>query len=183
MERMFHKTLSYLFSHPWSFSSRNNALIVFIAVVSVFMNYRSTFYGFRNSLLRQWINWQPSLSQSSPKKRNEGLSRALRHKGRTSLSLWHFGPLSFYLWGHDGLQGSAPELSFPVIDKGAQSPYICLLSGNAKSPPCHLLSAHRSAFRGMHQKSPTSEPTSPRETAAFCNPLFTHIQVLVPVEG
>lgn len=122
------------------FSSRNNAPLLYTAAVSVLMNYRSTFYGFRNSHLGQWINSQPSLPQPSPKERNEEQSSAFLHK-----DILHFTSsillFSFYIWGCSGSGGSAPELSFLIVDKGAWSQaemliYLLVFSRRQRRP-CH----------------------------------------------
>lgn len=48
---------------------------------------------------------------------------------------------------------------------------------------CHPCSAHRSVLGRMHQKSPPSEPISPRETSSLRNPQFKYIKVLIYIEG
>lgn len=143
MERMFQKLFHIYFLIPCLmflcvFFSRNNALTVYIAA-SVLMNYRSTVYGFRKSPLWLWIS-QLSLPRSLPRKEMRSLAVPFFTKGmlHTNCCTSARSP-SFYLWGHDGLQGSAPELSSLIIDKGAQSQgrdvdtSFCF-SGRAKAP-------------------------------------------------
>ena len=146
MERMFQKTLSYLFSHPLPyvfvfFSSRNNALTVYIAA-SVLMNYRSTIYGFRKSPLWLWIS-QLSLPWSLPRKEMRSLAVPFFTKGvlqancctlSCSLSLFTSEATMAY-------KSLLLNFLFWLLTKSPKSrqrcQYICLLFRKGKGPTIH----------------------------------------------
>lgn len=147
------------------------------------MNYRSTFHGFRNSLLRQWINWQLSLSQSLSQEKKRGAEQSTSSQRTYFTFTAALRPtliLPLRPWWLTGLCSWTFFSSY--WQRGTKS--IHLLAFRKRKVPTlpSTLCTQECIQRNVPEIS-TSEPTSPRETAAFCNPLFTHIQVPVPVEG
>lgn len=75
----------------------------------------------------------------------------------------------FYLRGQDGSQGSAPEFSFPIIDKGAASQGRDDTSARfqERQRPRHLLSRHKSVFRGTRRNLQLHHPSAREKQLHF----------------
>lgn len=100
-------------------SSRNNTLTVYIAAVSVLMNYRSTFYGFRNSHLGSESTSR--LLFLNPLPRKEMGSKATRVFANDVLCSDH-SPFALCPFTSQALEAPRTlllNLLFLMIDKGA----------------------------------------------------------------
>ena len=120
---------------------------------------------------KKWGAWQCPSSQRACFTLTVALRRALPLFTSEATMAYKALLLNFLLW----LLTKGPKVKAEMS--------IHLFAFQEGQRPHYPLSAHWSAFRGRHQKSPALEPISPREIASFCSPLFTHIQAPVHGEG